>query len=247
MRHLFLIFGLFVFSFSLFAQIEEKYVDFPLSSSVIDAGESHLGLEWLSPGDFLKTNLSVMDLPQVSSLNPGNNQIIAAKLAFQSEKSFNDFSFESMNNATFISHMLSSVNLSQKSSGSWLVTNKVKAYGIPFKVNFELTFKELDAKSISKNVVAYFRREADVSAGAGRERFLLLDMTRFSQLMYRNYCIVYLKELGNSKTLIVAGLIASFDLKAANSYFNYPPFSSTHDTMMGNLRTQMLNMVKSIR
>jgi hypothetical protein len=143
--------------------------------------------------------------------------------------------------------MLSSVNLSKKSNGTWLVTNKVKAYGIPFKVNFELIFKELDSKSLSKNVINYFRHEVGSFPGTNRERFLLLDMGQFSQLMYRNYCIVYLKELSDSKTLIVAGLIASFDLKSANSYFNYPPFSNTHDTMMGNLRTQMMNMVKSIR
>jgi hypothetical protein len=55
------------------------------------------------------------------------------------------------------------------------------------------------------------------------------------------------KEISAHETLVVCGLIAAFDLKTANTFFNYPPFSTTKATMMGNLKSQIMNMVKTIK
>ncbi len=65
--------------------------------------------------------------------------------------------------------------------------------------------------------------------------------------MYRNYSIVYVKEISPTETLVVSALIAAFDIKTANGLFQFPPFSTTYDTMMGNLRSQILHMTQSIR
>lgn len=123
----------------------------------------------------------------------------------------------------------------------------MKAYGLPFKVSFDFQFKEISGHLLGAQVPRYFRDEASGVNGTGRERFMLLDMTNFSQLIYRNYSVVYVKEIGPNETLVVCGLIAAFDLKTANSFFNYPPFSTTKGTMMGNLKSQIMNMVNAIK
>jgi hypothetical protein len=230
-----------------FSQIEERGVDFVVSPGAVLGGETQLGLEWLGPADFTRTQLSIMDLVKLNSLHPNNNQIIASKVAFISRRPFDSFTHSKMNNSAFISQMLSSVSVSQKNSDTWLVTNKVKAYGLPFKVSFDFQFKEVSPSLLGQQVPRYFRDEASGVNGLSRERFMLLDMTNFSQLIYRNYSVVYVKEISAHETLVVCGLIAAFDLKTANTFFNYPPFSTTKATMMGNLKSQIMNMVKTIK
>jgi hypothetical protein len=230
-----------------FAQIEERSVDFTVSPSVLLGGQTQVAFEWLSPQDFNKTDMSLMDLTKVHALSPSNNQLIASKIALLSKKPFDSFSAAKMNNATYISQMLSSVAISQKGADLWAVTNKVKAYSIPFKVNFDLRLKEIPAQTLGIPLLNYFKDEGSALKGTGRERFIVLDMTNFSQLMYRNYSIVYVKEISANETLIVAGIIAGFNLNSANAFFNYPPFSTTKGTMMNNLRTQILTMASKIK
>lgn len=230
-----------------FAQVEEKTVDYTISPSVLVEGKIHVAYEWLKPIEFNKRNLSVIDTANVSSLHPGNNHLVGSKLAFISKRSFDELSYGQMNNAKFISKMLNSVAIKQKTADTWAVTNKVKAYGFPISVNFDLKFNELSASAVPASVARYLKDEGDAMAGTTRERFLVLDMTNFSQLMYRNYSYVYIKEIGPRETMIVAGIVAGFDLKAANSYFNFPPFSSTRGTMMSNMREQIIQMAKAIQ
>lgn len=97
-----------------FSQTQERGVDFVVSPGAVLAGETQLGLEWLEPALFTRTQLSIMDLAKVNSLHPNNNQIIASKVAFVSRRSFDSFTHSKMNNSAFISQMLSSVSVSQK-------------------------------------------------------------------------------------------------------------------------------------
>ena len=238
---------LFILNQLALAATEETSVDFTVSPGVIRAGGIQIGMEWLTPNDFLKTNLSLIDLHRVNALYPDNNQVIASKLALIIKKPLDSFSFEKMNNAAYISSMLNSVAISKKNIESWRVTNKVRAYGIPFKVSFDLKLKEISSTALGVQLVNYLKDESAGVKGTGRERFMVLDMTNFSQLMYRNYSVVYAKEIGPNETMIVSGIVAAFDLHKANSLFNYPPFSTTKSTMMNNLHGQVLHMAESIQ
>jgi len=230
-----------------FSQIVEKNVDFTISPAIVSSGKIHMALEWLTPYDFSVTQMGMIDQAKLQNLYPENNQIIASKIAFIARKSFSELSHAKMNDASYIAHMLNSVSISPKSQDNWKVTNKVKAYGLPFKVSFDFRFKEVSSANLGESIARYFRDEASGISGTGKERFLLLDMTNFSKLMYRNYSIVYVKEISPTETLVVSALIAAFDIKTANGLFQFPPFSTTYDTMMGNLRSQILHMTQSIR
>jgi hypothetical protein len=241
-------FSLFLlFTHFSWAQTEEKNADFTVSPNLMTAGTIQYGFDWLAPHEFSRSALSVIDNQNIESLHPGNNQLVLAKIAFTSKKSFDSLSGTKMNNAKFISAMLNSNSISQKNSESWSVTNTVKAYGLPFKVSFDFKIKEVSASSLNGDLVRYFRDEASALSSPGRERFLILDMGQFTQLIYRNYSIVYVKEISATETLIVSGLITGFDLKSANSFFNYPPFSTTKETMLKNLRNQILQMARGIQ
>jgi hypothetical protein len=239
--------SLALFSTLTFAQTEERNIDFTLSPALILDKKIQVAFEWLDPAHFKMKHLGVVDLPKISEQNANKNQMIAAKIAFISNNSFDDLSHSKMNNKTFISEMLSSIGISQKTSDIWRVTNRVKAYGLPFKVSFDFNFKEVASKTLGNQVVKYLSDEASGLKGTGKERFMTLDMTNFSQLIYRNYAIVYMKEISPKETLIVSVIITGFDLSAANSYFNLPPFSTTKSTMMGNFKTQIFNMARSIQ
>ncbi len=230
-----------------FGQVEENSVDFTISPSVLQQGKIHVAYEWLTPGEFRKTQVSIIDLMKVKDMSPGQNQIVASKLAFTTKKSFDELSFAKLNTADYISNMLNSVGVIQKSANSWRVTNKVKAYGLPFKVSFDFDFKEVSPSSIPAATLNYLKDEASVFKSSGRERVLILDMSKFTQLIYRNYSIVYMKEISNNETLIVSGVVAGIDIDKANGYFNYPPISRTETTLMNNLRRQILHMAREIQ
>lgn len=240
--------GLFLlFTHLSWAQTEEKNADFTISPDLMAAGKIQYGFDWLAPHELNRSALSVIDNQKVASLHPDNNQLVLAKIAFTSKKSFDLLSAAKMNNAQFISTMLNSNSISQKNSETWLVTNTVKAYGLPFKVSFDFRLKEVAPNSLNQEIIRYFRDEASALNSSGRERFLVLDMSQFTQLIYRNYSIVYVKEISANETLIVSALITGFDLKSANSFFNYPPFSTTKETMLKNLRSQILQMARGIQ
>jgi hypothetical protein len=230
-----------------FAQTEESNIDFTVSPGIILDGKIQVAFKWITPSEFRKTDLSLMDLPKISEIQPSNNQLVVSKIAFISKKSFDNLSYVKMNSTQFISDMLNSVGIRQKESDLWYVTNRVKAYNIPFKVSFDFRFKEIAASSLNSQVVNYLKDEASGVKGTGRERFMTLDMSNFSQLMYRNYSVVYMKEISANETMIVSGIIGGLNLNTANSFFNYPPFSSTKSTMVGNLRDQILHMARSIQ
>ena len=238
---------LITFSQASYTQVNETHVDFTLSPAVIKNGDVQLAFEWITPTEFRKRSLNLMDVPGMSELHPNNNQMIVSKMAFISKNPFDTLSQTQMNNSKYIADMLGSVRISPKADGVWTVTNQVKAYGVPFKVSFDLEFREVPGASLGGPLHDYLIDEASAFSAPGRERFLVLDMTRFSQLMYRNYSVVYLKELSSKETLVVSGVISAFNIAKANTYFNYPPFSTTRGTMMRNLRTQTLNMVRSIQ
>lgn len=232
---------------SAFAIPEEKNVEFTLSPALLHDGEIQIAFEWISPSEFRKKDLAMMDLQKINASHPNNNQMVIAKLAFITQQPYESLTYAKMNTAKYITDMLNSVAIRQKASDSWFVTNKVKAYNIPFRVHFDFKFREISAADLDASVVRFIRDENSAFAGPGREHFLILDMTNFSQLIYRNYSIVYVKELGPKETLIYSGAISGIDIKSANGYFNYPPFANTKNTMMGNLRTQITHMAKSIQ
>ena len=230
-----------------YSQANETSVDFTVSPAVIDSGDVQIAFEWITPEEFRKRSLKLMDVPDMSVLHPNNNHMIISKMAFLSKNSFDALSHNKMNNANYIADMLNSVGISPKADNLWGVTNQVKAYGVPFKVSFDLEFREVPGASLGAPLHDYLLDEAAAFKGPGRERFLVLDMTRFSQLMYRNYSVIYIKELSSKETFIVSGVISAFNITKANTFFNYPPFSTTKGTMMKNLRNQTLNMVRSIQ
>jgi len=234
------------FQFLAFAQVEENNVEFTISPSILLAGKIQVAYEWLNPNDFSKKEFSILDTIKVSGMNPDNNQLAISKLAFISKRNFDSLSLSVMNNSAFISKMLNSVSISPKSSDTWRVTNRVKAYGLPFKVSFDFKINEIPLTSVP-GVARFLRDEGAAIIGKGRERVLLLDMSNFSQLMYRNISYVYMKEIFNNQTLIVAGVIGGANISTANLIFDYPPFSETEATMINNFRTQIMGMVKNIQ
>ncbi len=231
------------FAFNALA-LEEKDVDFRVDQTLLERGEDQIAIEWQSPDQFRSTEISITDLVRVNKLNPSKLQMINAKTAMISNRPMNDFSVKNLATAKMVKDMLRSVSTTQKSSNVFDVTNKVKAYGLPFKVSFTLELKETTP---SAAVRSYFTSQAAGFAGTGRESFMTLNMTNFSQLMYQNYSVIYTKELANGKTLIIATIMAGFDLPKANSYFNYPPFARTDNTMIGNFRSQTEHMLKSMK
>lgn len=230
---------------STFAQSEESHVDFTIRPSAMMAGDIQVAYEWLEPSEFKNKELAVTDLMKVSSMYPEKNHTVAAKIAFMSKRSFDTLSYAQMNSNDFISRMLNSVATRQKGPDLWQVTNKVKAYKIPFKITFDFRFKEVTAASLGA-AATYLRDEAAGVAG-GRERFMVLDMSNFSQLMYRNYSLVYMKEIGKNETLVVSTVVAGFNKNMADNFFNLPPLSTTKKTMMGNFRSQIMQIVTEIK
>ena len=235
-----------LFQLQAYAQVEESNVEFTISPSIISSGKIQVAYEWLTPAEFNKKEFALIDSLKVSSLKPENNQLAISKLAFISKRNFDSLSASSMNNASFISKMLNSVGISQKTADTWRVTNKVKAYGLPFKVSFDFKLKEVSLAAVP-SIARYFRDQASAIPDQARERLLLLDMSNFSQLMYRNYSYVYMKEINSNETLIVSGIIGGANISTANLIFDHPPFSETESTMINNLRTQIMGMAKNIQ
>lgn len=249
MKALLLLFSLLlIYSKMASAQVSvENHVDFTVSPTLIEDGNIQIAYGWLGPSDFRKTKLLIADVYKINELHPNNNHMVVSKMAFISKKSYDRFSHANLNKADFIALMLDSVALKNKEFDLWQVTNKVVAYRIPFRVTFDFRFKEVSELAFKSSLTEYFKDEASGFTGTGRERFLTLDMTNFTQLLYRNYAVVYLKELSATETLVVATVVAGFDLNNANSYFQYPPFSTTKATVMSNLKEQILRMIKTIR
>jgi hypothetical protein len=238
-----LVLSTLIFSLFTYAQVEERHVDFTISPAILAEGKIHVAYEWLRPQDIFSKNLNVIDIVKVAHINPGLSQLVAAKLALISKQPFDQLTYKKMNTASYISSMLNSVSIKQKSSDVWSIENKVKAFQvIPVKVGFQFKFTEVQPSQISANALKYLRDEASAIKSNGRERILILDMTQFSQLIYRNYSLVYMKELNTRETLIVAGVITALDIQKANAFFDHPPFSNTEQTLMSNMRTQILHM-----
>jgi hypothetical protein len=226
--------------------LEESHVDYTVSPSVVSAGDIQVAYEWLEAADFKNKELAVTDLHKVSALHPGKNHMVASKIAFVSRRSFDELNYASMAQTSFISRMLNSVSISQKSSELWRISNRVKAYNIPFKVTFDFRFKEVSASAVGA-AANYLRNEGAGVSAKGRERFMILDMTNFSQLMYRNYSLVYMKEIGQNETLVISTVVAGFNKEMADRLFNLPPISSTRKTMMDNFETQIMQIVREIQ
>lgn len=239
---------LFVFSEMSHAQmIEEKQIDFTISPAIIHEGNSQVAFSWLAPHEFRTTNLSVTDVPKISEMFPGKMHIVASKMAFISKRPYEQLAHSALNNAEFISLMLDSVSIKNKEADLWNVTNRVVVYRIPFRVSFDFRFKEVSAQKLGSAAETFMKDEAAGFKGTGKDRFLTLDMTNFSQLLFRNYALVYLKELSDKETLVVATVVTGFDLQSANSYFQHPPFSTTKGQVLPNLREQILRMIKVIK
>lgn len=236
-----------LFSQLAFSQVYESNVDFAISSSVLET-KTQVAFEYLTPQEFRKRDLSLMDIPKMNATHVDNNQMIVAKIAFITKKSFDSLSYKKLNSASYIKEMLDSVEIKQKDSPDfWDITNVAKAYNIPFRVSFDFRFKEVTEAGLNEALSNYIRDEVGAFKQEGRERYLLLDMTNFSQLIYRNYSVVYMKELSSKETLIIGGVVSAFSLSKANSYFNYPPFATTKGTMLKNIRTQTIHMINKLR
>lgn len=246
MRSKFVFLLFLLLQFQAFAQIEESNVEFTISPSLLSSGKIQVAYEWLSPSEFNKKEFAIIDSLKVAAMKPDNNQLAISKIALISKRPFDSLSAVQMNNISFVAKMLNSVSISQKTSDTWRVTNKVKAYGLPFKVSFDFKLKEVPITSVP-SVARYFRDEASALPAQGRERLLLLDMSNFSQLMYRNVAYVYMKELNSNDTVIVSGIIGGANISTANLIFDHPPFSETEETMINNLRTQIMGMAKNIQ
>lgn len=239
---------LFIFSQMSHAQLlEEKQIDFTISPALVLEGKDQVAFAWLAPHEFRNTQMAVTDVPNISEMFPGKMHIVASKMAFITNNPFNNFSHSALNNANFVSRMLDSVSIKNKEADLWQVTNRVVVYRIPFRITFDLRFKEVQAQSLKSSTVSYMKDEAAGFKGTGKERFLSLDMTNFSQLLFRNYALVYLKEISANETLVVATVVTGFDLQSANSYFQHPPFSTTKGQVLPNLREQILRMIKVIK
>ena len=223
------------------AQVMESHVDFTVSPGTIQGGKIQYAHEWLGQDEFKSKEMSVIDVVGVAKLHEDNNQLVAAKVAFVSKKSFDQLAHAQMNNVDFISEMLDSVGVGALTADSWRVTNKVKAYALPFKVSFDFKFREVSAASLG-SAASYLRSEGSGFKGT-RERFITLDMNNFSMLMYRNYCIVYVKEISPTETIVVASVIAGINSSRMNQFF---PFGA-QKTMLGNLKTQIMNMARNIQ
>ncbi|MFY7993259.1 MAG: hypothetical protein ACOVP4_08220 [Bacteriovoracaceae bacterium] len=223
---------------------EEAYLDFRVDASALERGQDQMSFEWQGPDQFRSTQMAVTDLVNINKSHPENLHMVNSKIAMISSRPLNDFAVESISTQKMVKDLLRSVSVIPKGGHVYDVTNKVKAYGISFKVSFKLAIKEVKPNA---HIAKYFRDQASLFEGTGNERFVSLDMTNFSQLMYRNYSIIYAKELKDGRTLIVASTVSGFNLKKANSYFNYPPISRTDSTMVGNIRSQTLHMLKEMK
>ncbi len=231
-----------LFSSFVFAQVTESQVDYTISPGVIQSGQIQYSQEWLEPHEFKNKELRSIDLAGVANIHPDRNQMVAAKVAFISRKSFNQLSHSQMNKSDFISEMLDSVGIYSQDGNKWRVTNKVKAYGLPFKISFDLKFQEVSAESIA-SVARFLRDESSAFRGTGRERFLILDMTNFTHLTYRNYSVIYIKEISSTESMVVAGIVAGINISAAAVYFPFGP----KNTLMSNMRSQVLTMARNIQ
>lgn len=243
LKHLFLT-ALALISLHSYSQEEEASIDFRVDSAALERGEDQMSFEWQSVDQFRSTQVAVTDLVKVNLLQPENIQMVNAKVAMLSAKPFSYFVLKNLATVEMVQNLLESQAVSVKGANAFAVTNKVKAYGLPFKVNFDLLMKEIAPDTAVKN---YFKSQGAAFEGTGKEVFLSLDMTNFSQLIYRNYSVIYAKELKNGKTLLIATVICGINIDKANTYFNYPPISRTDRRMVGNIRTQTLHMMKQMK
>lgn len=235
------------FSLLSFAEVEENYLDFQISPAIVLDYETQANYSWLKPSELSNYKLSVIDLQKVASLHPGKNHLVASKLAFKSKKSFDELSHAKLNNATFISKMFSNASVKPNGTNLWKVGTKVTAYSIPFSVSFNLNFKETTLQSLNSSLRTFLKDELSPFDSTGRERVLILDMDEFSQLLYQTYAIVYIKELTNKQTVILAGVVSGFNKSSADSYFNFPPLNSTKGTVMSNMKSLIRQMITTIK
>lgn len=222
---------------------EESDVDFRIDSAVLER-ENQLAFEWQSPDQFRATRMSVTDHVKLNKMSPESLYMVNSKIAMISNRPLEDFKIKKLSTAQTVKNMLRSTSVVAQGNNNYRVANKVKAYGLPFTVKFNLAIREIQPDAATAK---YFRDEAIQFEGSGREVFATLDMTDFSQIMYRNYSAIYVKELKDGRTLLIATIMAGFNVEKANSYFNFPPISRTENTMVGNLRSQTLHMMKEMK
>jgi hypothetical protein len=225
------------------AQVEEPSVDFAVNPTVLRQGKVHVAFEWLTPESFRQKSLSVIDVPKINSRNAGNQKLTASKVAFISNRSFDDLSYDVLNQASFIKDMFGAIAIDQLSADSWRLTNRVNAYRVNFRLGFNLRIQEASERTLPAGLVRFLRNEARGIPSQGRERFILIDMDSFSQLIYRNYSIIYMRELSDGKVVIVGGVVAGVNANRANFYF---PFG-TEAKMVNEMRTQVLLMARKIK
>jgi hypothetical protein len=234
------------FSLSIYAQVYESNVDYSISSALLESGEVHFGYEWLSPAQFKTKDISKTDLRGLSKITAPFNHIIAAKIGFISDRSFQELSLKKMNEPAFIKKMLRATSVTAKDSGKWEITNKVKAYGFYFKVDFSLKLTEANSSEL-REIAGFMRSEANKFINSGRERFILVEMTDFDQLLYGNFGVVYMREISPDKTLIIATIISAFNQNKANRFFQFPPFSYAYNTITNNFKSLTMGMIEEIK
>jgi hypothetical protein len=241
---LWLCFSNFSFAQNIVIQNEDN-LNFAVNKTKIIGNSAQLSISWIAPSVLNKTVFKDLDLKKYSTIEAISNYQVIAKVAFISNKPIEKLSFNEMNNSNFIQKMLGSINVS--SNGQlWDIENKVKAYGLGFRLYFTLDLQEVDFSSQKESIKKLIRNDLN-NYPESEETFISLDMYDFSQLIYGNIAIVALKKIDANKTLIVSYILCAINKRAADRFFNYPPFSQTEEKMKNNLREQTLQMIQGLK
>ncbi len=237
--------ALLAFSFFALQSIagEESNIDFRVDSALLER-EDQVAFEWQTPTQFRATKVLVTDHVKLNKFQPDNLHMVNSKIAMISNRPYTDFSLKKLSTPAMVKDMLRSSEVIALGNHKYKVANKVKAYGLNFTIKFHLAVKEIQPDAATAK---YFRDQAVQFEGTGKEVFATLNMTDFSQIMYQNYSVVYAKELTDGRTLLLATVMTGFNKDKADSYFNYPPISRTENTMMSNLKSQTLHMLKEMK
>lgn len=223
--------------------IYENSVNFSIRESELQRGNIQFASEWLTPSAFYQHPLSFMDFDKQVLSQFSRSQVVLSMESFVTNASFDELSFQKLNQASIIKLMFDSLSISKKGE-IFSVTNKVKAYGFPINLHYDVRLNQESKVSIPLTVKNWFKNKIKHLSVTSRSQIIVIETFNFSQLMFKNTGIVFFQELTSGDVIIIATGLSTIDINKANLFF---PFGMAKNQMLSNVENQMIHMAQKIQ
>jgi len=223
--------------------IYENSVNYKIREPELQRGNIQFASEWLTPSTFYQHPLSFIDFDKQVLSQFSRSQVVLSMESFITSASFEELSFEKLNQPSIIKLMFDSLSISKKGD-AFSVTNKVNAYGFPINLHYDVRLNQESKVSIPLTIKNWFKDKVKHLSLTSNSQIIVIETFNFSQLMFKNTGIVFFQELANGDVLIMTTGLSTIDINKANLFF---PFGMAKNQMLSNVENQMIHMAQKIQ